>query len=69
LPILSRASGKSHSVEVDAWHGGDRGNFMPLLLPGMKYNTSADNYRPVRQMQLIRFNGEGWELFDDLVSE
>jgi branched-chain amino acid transport system substrate-binding protein len=40
---------------------------LPMLLPGMKINTSPDNFSPIRQMQLARFNGESWELFGDLI--
>ena len=41
---------------------------LPMLLPGIKINTSPDNFSPIRQMQLARFNGESWELFGDLIS-
>ena len=30
---------------------------LPMLLPGMKINTSPTNYSPIRQMQLATFNG------------
>jgi branched-chain amino acid transport system substrate-binding protein len=32
-----------------------------LLLPGITINTSPNDYFPIQQMQLIRFNGERWE--------
>ena len=38
---------------------------LPMLLPGIKINTSPDNFYPIRQMQLATFNGESWELFGD----
>jgi branched-chain amino acid transport system substrate-binding protein len=41
---------------------------LPLLLPGIKVNTSPDNYYPIQQMQLATFNGESWELFGDIIS-
>jgi branched-chain amino acid transport system substrate-binding protein len=41
---------------------------LPLLLPGIKINTAPDNYVPIRQMQLARFNGRSWELFGDVIS-
>jgi branched-chain amino acid transport system substrate-binding protein len=41
---------------------------LPMLLPGIKVNTSSDNFYPIRQMQLAIFNGESWELFGDIVS-
>src|SRR5208337_3270891 len=41
---------------------------LPLLLPGMKINTSPTNFSPIRQMQLATFNGENWELFGELLT-
>jgi branched-chain amino acid transport system substrate-binding protein len=40
---------------------------LPMLLPGMKINTSPDNFSPIRQMQLAKFNGESWILFGELL--
>ncbi|MGO9427794.1 ABC transporter substrate-binding protein [Rhodoblastus sp.] len=41
---------------------------LPMLLTGIKVNTSPDNFYPIRQMQLATFNGESWELFGDVIS-
>jgi branched-chain amino acid transport system substrate-binding protein len=41
---------------------------LPLLLPGIKVNTSPTNYRPIQQARLQTFNGESWELFGDVLS-
>ena len=41
---------------------------LPMLLPGMKINTSPTNYSPIRQMQLAKFDGESWQLFGDLIT-
>jgi branched-chain amino acid transport system substrate-binding protein len=40
---------------------------LPMLLPGMRINTSPDNFSPIRQMKLASFNGESWEQFGDLL--
>jgi branched-chain amino acid transport system substrate-binding protein len=40
---------------------------LPLLLPGIKVNTSPTDFFPVEQMQLQRFNGEVWVLFGDII--
>ena len=40
---------------------------LPMLLPGVKINTSPSNYHPIRKMQLASFNGSSWELFGDLL--
>ena len=39
-----------------------------MLLPGIKINTSPDNFSPIRQMQLAIVQRESWELFGELVS-
>lgn len=39
----------------------------PMLLPGIKINTTPDNYSPIRQLQLQRFTGKTWELFGDVM--
>ncbi len=36
-------------------------------LPGIKINTSATDFYPIEQMQLMKFNGERWELFGDVI--
>ncbi|UZE47873.1 ABC transporter substrate-binding protein [Rhodopseudomonas sp. P2A-2r] len=40
---------------------------VPMLLPGIKINTSPTDYFPVEQMQLIRFDGQRWQPLDELV--
>ena len=39
-----------------------------VLLPGIKINTSATDFAPISQLQLMRFKGEKWELFGDIIS-
>jgi len=38
------------------------------LLPGVKINTSATDFAPIEQLQMMRFKGEKWELFGDIIS-
>ena len=33
---------------------------VPMLLPGITLNTAPDDYSPLKQMQLLRFDGNGW---------
>ena len=37
------------------------------LLPGIKVNTSPTDFAPLSQMRLMRFEGERWHLFGDLL--
>jgi branched-chain amino acid transport system substrate-binding protein len=39
---------------------------VPMGLPGIKINTSPDNFSPIRQEALASFNGESWEQFGGL---
>ena len=32
-----------------------------MILPGIKINTSATDFFPIKQMQMQRFNGARWE--------
>jgi len=37
------------------------------LLPGIMVNTSPTDYYPVEQLQLMRFKGESWEMFGEVI--
>jgi branched-chain amino acid transport system substrate-binding protein len=39
----------------------------PVLLPGIKINTGPTNYRPIRQLQLMRWTGKTWDRFGDII--
>jgi branched-chain amino acid transport system substrate-binding protein len=41
---------------------------LPLLLPGIKVNTSATDFYPLQSVQLQRFEGETWKLFGEVLS-
>jgi branched-chain amino acid transport system substrate-binding protein len=38
-----------------------------MLLPGVTLNTAADDGFPIESMQLMKFQGERWELFGDVI--
>jgi len=39
-----------------------------MLLPGILVNTSPTDYFPLEELQMRRFNGEGWENFGPIIS-
>jgi branched-chain amino acid transport system substrate-binding protein len=41
---------------------------LPMLLPGITVSTSADDYAPIKHMQLERFDGTAWKLFGEVLS-
>jgi branched-chain amino acid transport system substrate-binding protein len=42
---------------------------LPLLLPGIKINTSPTDFYPVDQIQLARFDGKRWVLFGEVLGK
>jgi ABC-type branched-subunit amino acid transport system substrate-binding protein len=39
-----------------------------VMLPGIKIDTSATDFAPISSLQLMRFKGERWNLFGDVIS-
>jgi ABC-type branched-subunit amino acid transport system substrate-binding protein len=45
-------------------------DFTPsLALPGIKINTGPTDFRVNKQMQMMKFNGERWELFGPIIED
>jgi hypothetical protein len=38
---------------------------LPMLLPGILINTSADDYAVLKQSRLARFEGKRWTMIED----
>jgi branched-chain amino acid transport system substrate-binding protein len=41
---------------------------VPALLPGIRINTSPTDFYPIKQIQLMRFDGKTWVRFGELMS-
>jgi branched-chain amino acid transport system substrate-binding protein len=42
---------------------------LPMLLPGIKINTSPTDYFPIEQVRMLKFNGTRWEVFGDVIGQ
>jgi hypothetical protein len=42
-------------------------NQLDMLLPGIRLKTSPTDHYPIEQMQLVKFSGEHWALFGDII--
>jgi branched-chain amino acid transport system substrate-binding protein len=40
---------------------------LPLLLPGIKLNTGAEDHYPIEQLQLVKFDGKTWMRFGEVI--
>ena len=41
---------------------------LPMLLPGIRLKTTPTDLRPIKQMRLVRFDGERYVLFSDVLA-
>jgi branched-chain amino acid transport system substrate-binding protein len=39
-----------------------------MLLPGITINTGPDDFAPLKQMQMMRFKGDHWEMFGPILT-
>jgi branched-chain amino acid transport system substrate-binding protein len=42
---------------------------LPMLIPGITVNTSPTDYRPIKQMLLMRFDGQNWQPASELIDD
>ena len=41
---------------------------LPVLLPGIKVNTTHTDHRPITSMQFMKWDGKTWVRFGDLIT-
>jgi branched-chain amino acid transport system substrate-binding protein len=58
---LTRANVMKHAASLDLKLG--------MLRPGVKVTTSATDFRPIKQLFLVRFDGEHWVPFGGVIGE
>jgi branched-chain amino acid transport system substrate-binding protein len=58
---LTRENVMKQAANLKSFHLG-------MLLPGIVINTSATDFAPIEQMQMMRFAGERWEPFGAVLS-
>ena len=40
-----------------------------MLLPGIVVNTAPNDFAPIKQMQMMRFSGDHWQVFGPLITD
>jgi branched-chain amino acid transport system substrate-binding protein len=69
LVTVLKASGDNLTRENVMQHAASiRDLKLPMLLPGITVNTSANDFAPIKQMQLEKFDGTTWKLFGEVIS-
>lgn len=67
LQVLKQCEGDFSRENIMRQVANLHGLEVPLLLPGIKVNTSPTNFHPIRHMQLQKWSGEHWERFGDVI--
>ena len=67
LQVLKQCNGDFSRENIMAQANNLHELDIPVLLPGLKVNTSPTNHHPVRAMQLMRWDGKKWVLFGDVI--
>jgi branched-chain amino acid transport system substrate-binding protein len=57
---LTRANLMDHASHMDME--------LPLLLPGIRLKTAPSDHRPIQQVRLVRFDGQRYVLFTDVLA-
>lgn len=63
VQVLQQCNGDFSRKSIMAQANNLRNLENPMLLPGIKINTSPTDHRPLEQMQLQRFDGKRWVRF------
>jgi branched-chain amino acid transport system substrate-binding protein len=60
--VLTRENVMRQAANLKSFH-------LQVLLPGIEINTSPIDFRPVKQLQLQRFDGKRWALFGPVMGQ
>ena len=66
--VIKRAGDELTRENIMKQASSMKGVEIPLLLPGIKINTSPTDFYPIQSVRLARFKGETFELFGDILS-
>lgn len=67
LQILRQCDGDLTRERIMKEAANLRGLELPTLLPGIRVDTSPTDYRPLQQLQLVRWDGRMWRRFGEVI--
>jgi branched-chain amino acid transport system substrate-binding protein len=68
LEVLKRAGDNLTRANIMKQAASLKGFENPLLLPGIKINTSATDFYPIQSVRLVRLKGQTFEEFGEILS-
>jgi branched-chain amino acid transport system substrate-binding protein len=69
IEVLKRAGDDLRRENIMKQAANLKGLEVPMLLPGIKVNTSATDFYPLQAVRMARVKGKGFELFGDILSQ
>ncbi len=67
LQVLKQCDGDFSRANIMKQAANLHDAYDPVLLPGIKVNTSPTNFHPIRAMQLQKWDGKTWVRFGDVI--
>lgn len=67
LHVLQQCNGDFSRPNIMKQAAGIKDLELPTVLPGIRLNTSPTNYRPIRAMQMMKWDGRTWVPFGDVI--
>ena len=67
LQVLKQCEGDFSRTNIMKQAANLHDPYDPVLLPGIKVNTSPTNFHPIRAMQLQKWDGKTWVRFGDVI--
>ena len=68
ISVLKACGNDFTRVNVMRQAANIRDQKLPMMLPGITISTGADDFAPIKQMQLAKFDGNTWRLFGEVIS-
>jgi branched-chain amino acid transport system substrate-binding protein len=65
--LLEQCNGNFSRENIMAQANNLKNLEVPTLLPGIRVNTSPTNHHPLQQMQLQRWEGQGYVRFGNII--
>ena len=67
VEVLRRAGDNLTRANIMKVAASLQGYAPDTLLPGITVTTAADDFHPIEQLRMMRFNGDHWELFGAVI--
>ena len=68
ISVLKACGGDLTRLNVMRQAANIRDQKLPMVVPGITISTSGDDFAPIKQMQLAKFDGTTWRLFGEVIS-